>query len=292
MLKVGLVGSVRSMEGSLHVLKNFTDIRVIGKSSVGMLEQPEGKYLSIPEFNRQELVGVADALVVDKTNLLFPGLLKTALKCRKHIYIADFPRFQAEECFEILKLAEEAGTAVWIENPLRYEPLTGWIARHWQGPAYISMFDAQPRLPEWSDFLLRYLFYAYSLYRTKPHKIRTNGFSRQERDYFFVNLRLDYPDYSVFNLELLVQGRTLRKVKAAMPGVFMEGDCFTGKGTLNGESFSENQPHGNSLHDFFSGYNESGNCSKSNLSDYYATVQTLEEVIRKIELYTPWNLHL
>ncbi len=291
MLKVGLVGSVRSMEGSLRVLKNFNDIRVVGKSSVGMLEQPEGKYLSIPEYNRQELIEVADALIVDRTNLLFPDLLKTALKSRKHIYITDFPNFQAEECFQILKLAEEARTAVWIENPLRYEPFTGWIGGHWREPAYISLFEARSRLPELNDFLIRYLFYAYSLFRTKPQKIRTNGFSQQEEDFFFVNLRLDYPDYSVFNLELLVQGRVLRKVKAAMPGIFVEGDCLTGKGTLNRENFNETQLHGNSLYDFFSGYNENTIYSKSNLSDYYATIQTLEEVIRKIELYTPWSLH-
>jgi len=289
MLKVGLIGSVGSMISCLQQLKNIKGIQVIGKSSVGMMEEPEGKFLSISEYNRKELVEAADILIVDKSQLLLPDLMKSAIRNGKHLYITDFPDITVESCAELLKLADEAKTVVHIKNHLRYETLTGWLAQNWQGPAYISLFESMPALPDKRTFLIKYLLYAYSLFNSFPQKIRVSCIHQSDPDFHFFNIRLDYPTYSTFNLELLIQPSSNRNMRVAMPGKFLEGDFTSNKAVLNQHEFPVHPLQKNIIPDFLLNYGKDDFYQTSNLDQFHSTLLILKDVLKKIELFTPWH---
>ncbi len=289
MLKIGLIGNVGPMVSHIQQLKNIRDVQVIGKSSVGMMEEPESRFLSIPEFNRRELVEAADVLIVDKSQMLIPDLLIWAVKSSKHLYISDYPDIVTESCGELLKLAEEARTVIHIRNSLRTESLTGWLILNWQEPAYISIFESMTELPEKRTFLLKHLFFAYSLFNAYPQKIRVSGMHQSDTGFYFINIRLDYSTFSAYNLEMLIQPPGERNMKAVMPGKFLEGDLRSGKAFLNQREMVIHTPQSNSLADFLKDYGKEDFFLASNLDQYHAALDTLTDVLKKIELFTPWH---
>ncbi len=289
MLNIGLIGSVGSIATHVRDLKNIKGIRIVGKSSVGMMEQPEGKLLTIPEFNRRDLLDAADLLIVDRSSLLGFDLLKTAVKNNRHLYITDFPELTLEQCAELLKFSEEARTVVKIRNPLLEEAVTGWIAMNAQEPAYVSLFESLPGIPEKREVLTRYLYYAMALFKSTPLKIRVTGIHQPASGFLFYNMRLEYPSNSTINLEILNQENTARTVRAAFPGKFLEGNCLTGKAHLNMQEINILSGAAKEPASFIS-LAETGNFFlHSDLGTYYAMLSTLHEVLRKIELYTNWQ---
>ncbi len=273
----------------VHLLKNIQGIQVIGKSSIGMMEQTEAKFLSIPECNRRELFETADILIIDNSQLLHFDLIKSAIKNNKHLYFCDFPDFSPESCLELLKLADEAKTGIYIRNILMIEPLTYWIARNFQEPVYLSFFEALPELPDKKTFLIRYLLYAQMLFGNFPQKIRASGIDHSGSDYCFINLRFDYSTYSALNLEIVVQPKISRYMKAAMPGKFLEGNCITGKAWLNQSDFPINFPIEDSIISFLKDTGGESIYAKSNLNSYYSALLTLNDVQKKTGQYTPWH---
>lgn len=289
MLNVGIIGSVGSIATHARNLKNIKGIRIIGKSSVGMMDLPEGKSLSIPEFNRRDLVDAADLLVVDQSSLLGIDLLRMAIKKNRHLYITDFPDLTFEQGAELLKFSEEAKTVVKIRNPLLEEPLTGWIANNIQEPAYVSLLESFPELPGKRELLIRYLYYAMALFKSAPLKIRVTGVNQPASGFLFFNMRLEYPSNSTMNLEILHQNSPIRTVRAALPGKFLDGNCLTGKAHLNMLEINV-MPTADKEPASLITLAESGNFFlQSDLSTYCAALSTLNEVLRKIELYTNWH---
>jgi hypothetical protein len=289
MIKIGLIGNLGSIVTHIGQLKNIKDIQLIGKSSVGMMEEPQGKYLSIPECNRQELVETADFLIVENSNLLLPDLLKVAIKKNKHLYITDFPEISPELCFELLKLADEARTMVHIYNYPGSESFTNWLNENWKEPAYLSLFESLPALPGKLPYLTKYLLFALSLFKSQPQKIRVSGIHQPDSDYYFINVRLDFPSYSTFNLEMLIQPNGSHNIKIALPGKFLTGDFTTSKATLNQKEIILPSSRYNPVVELLQKHGREDFLAASNLNMYYFTLLTLRDVIRKIELFTPWK---
>jgi hypothetical protein len=289
MIKVGLIGNLGAIASQIEQFKKVRDIQLIGKSSIGMMDEPKGKYLSIPEYNRKDLIEAADFLIVDKSQLLLPDLMKHAVKNNKHLYITDYPNITPDYCAELIKLAEEARTMVRIGNIPGTEPLTNWIFQNWQEPAHISLFETMPALPDKVSYLSRNIFLAYSLFKSFPQKIRTSGIHHSGSDFFFINLRLDYATSSVFNLELLIQPNGGRHIRVTMPGKFVSADFATHRALLNQQEITLPVVHHHPLVILLSQFGTESFYGNSNLDLYYSTLQTLREVLRKIELFTPWN---
>jgi|WetSurMetagenome_2_1015567.scaffolds.fasta_scaffold54692_2 hypothetical protein len=289
MLKTGIIGNVNAMVPLVHLLKNIQGIQVIGKSSIGMMEQTEAKGLSIPECNRRELFETADILIIDNSRLLHFDLIKTAIKNNKHLYFCDFPDLSPESCMELLKLAGEAKTGIHIRNILMTEPLAYWVSRNFHEPVYLSFFEAFPELPDKRTFLIKYLLYAQMLFGNFPQKIRTSGIDYSGPEYCFINLRLDYSTYSTLNLEIVVQPKINRSLRAAMPGKFLEGNCISGKAWLNQSDFPTNFPVEDSIVSFLKDTTSESLYARSNLNSYHSALLTFNDVLKKTELYTPWH---
>jgi hypothetical protein len=289
MLKIGLIGNLGSIVTHIGQLKNIKDIQLIGKSSVGMMEEPQGKYLSIPECNRKELVEKADFLIVENSNLLFPDLIKVAIKDNKHLYITDLPEISPEQCLELLKLAEEAKTMVHICNYPGSESFTNWLNENWKEPAYLSLFESLPALPDKLLYLTKYLLFALSLFKSAPQKIRVSGIHQPDSAFYFINVRLDFPSYSTFNLEMLVQSIGSRNIKIVLPGKFLTSDFTSTKAILNQKEITLPPSRFNPVVELLHKYGTHNFFAESNLNMYYSTLLTLRDVLRKIELFTPWK---
>lgn len=273
----------------VHLLKTIPEIQVIGKSSIGMMEQAEARFLSIPEYNRRELFETADILIIDNSHLLQFDLIKSAVKNNKHLYFCDYPDLSPDSCLELLKLADEAKTGIHIRNSLMIEPLTFWIARNFQEPVYISFFESLPELPEKRAFMIRFLHYIRMLFGNSPQKIRCSGIDHLGTGYSFINIRFDYSTYSTVNLEIAVQPKINRSLKIAMPGKFLEGNFISGKAWLNQSDFPTNFPVEDSIISFLKNTDSEILFDKTNLNSYYSALLTLNDVVKKIELYTPWH---
>ena len=169
------------------------------------------------------------------------------------------------------------------------EPFTEWLFKNRREPSYISFFDAEVDFPEKKSFLLKYLFYAASLFDTQPQKIRVCGIHLPASPYNFINVRLDYSSNSTFNLEVLIQPHVERTFKAAIPGKFLTGDFITGNAMLNNRNLPLGKNTKNSLVDFLNAYGSDNFYHLTNLNAYISTLQTLHNLLGKIKLYTSWN---
>jgi hypothetical protein len=288
MLKIGIVGNINAMVHLLQLLKNIRGIQVIGKSSVGMMDQADGKSVSIPEYNRHELFDIADILFIDNSQILQFEILKTAVKNNKHLYFNDLPDLSPDSCQELLKLSEEARTAVYIRNTLMSEPLPYWISKNFQEPACLGFFESIPTLADRKNFLLKYLLYAQMLFGNAPQKTRASGIHHSGTEFTYINLRFDYSSSSSLTLEFLLHSRVTRSLKIAMPGRFLEGNCLTGKASLNLSDFQTGIPAEDSIALFLKGAGTGDFFPESNLGSYYSALHTFGEVDKKMELYTPW----
>ncbi|HNZ70113.1 MAG: hypothetical protein QM301_09360 [Bacteroidota bacterium] len=289
MLNIGLIGSVGSISNHVRNLKGVKGIRIIGKSSVGMMEQHEGASLTIPECNRRELVDAAGLLVVDRSSLLDYDLLKSAVKNSSHLYFTDFPDLSPDQCAELLKIAGEAQTVIKIKNPLLVEPLTGWVAANFQEPAYLSLFETLPAIPEKRELLTRHLYYALALFGTFPQKIRVTAIHQPPEESFFFNLRFDYPSSSIYNLEVAVRNDASRTLRAVMPGKFLEGNCISGRAHLNNREITLSSSAEKELASFVSLAGNEDFFLQSDMNAYCSTLSILREVLLKIKSYTSWQ---
>ncbi len=276
-----------SLAAHARKLSTLPGIRMTGKSSVGIMET-ESKSLSVPEFSRRDLVEACDMLVVDQSALLTPELLKHAVRTNKHLYFSDFPDFGDEGAAGLLKLAGEAGTAIYIQNPLADEPLTGWLCKNRREPLYVNLFESAAPEVDRRSLLLRYLFYAVGLFDAPPRKIRVSGTHHPGRGYRFLNLRLDYDTASTLNLELLVSPKAERSLRAALPGDYLTADLPAGKAWLNHHEMTPLPPATDSLGNFLIPADNGDFSHRSNLGAYKSALDTLEEVLQKSEIFTPW----
>jgi hypothetical protein len=289
MIKIGLIGNFGSIANHIDQMKSVREIQLIGKSSVGMMEEPVGKYLSIPEFNRKELIEAADFLIIDKSPLIVPDLIRQAVRNGKHLFFTDCPDISPEYCSELLKLAEEAKTMIHIGTLPGSDSFIHWLRTNWQEPAYISLFESLPELPDKIPYLNRQLLFALTFFRVPPQKIRASGIHQAYSGFYFINVRLDFPTYSTFNLELLIQPPVTRNIKVALPGKFLTGDYTSGRMSVDHKETALPHPPMNVLVKMLNEFNSADFFLHSNLELYYSTLLTLREVLRKVDLFTPWR---
>ncbi len=288
MVNIGLIGSMGSIGVHVRKLKEIPGLRMIGKSSVGLMEAPGGLSLPVPEFNRQELIEASDAVVVDQPALLSPELLKQAVRSGKHFYFSEFPALAEEEVSGLIKLAGEAGSGICIRNPLADEPLTRWIVNHRKEPLYLSLFCPAEQVPDRRAFLLQHLFYAVRLFDAPPRKIRVSGTHHPDPAFSFLNVRLEYATFSAFNLELFFPSKGSPSLRAFMPGLYLSGELSGGKAWLNHQELTPYPPAGDSLTSFLDPAGPADFCHRSNLEAYLSALRILSELLRKTDMYTPW----
>lgn len=204
MLNIGLIGKLTSIEKQIDKLKKYPDIRIQGKSSVGTKSQPTDYRFSIPEYNRIELIERSDAILLEDSSLIPYSLIKDSVKRRKHIFFLEYPDFDEDQCQELIKLIEEAGTTVQIKNPLYFNSSVQYMVHHTTTPFYLKveilkkLSETQNNRILWDITLL-----ILKMGQHLPQKIKTIHTDHPENIFKFRNIRLEYSDSSVLELNLI-----------------------------------------------------------------------------------------
>ncbi len=205
MLNIGLIGNIAAIEKQAERLKKYPDLRIQGKASAGTKDGHSEYDFSIPEYNRVELIERCDALILEDSAHVPYSLLIDAIKRNKHIFFSGYPDFTEIQCQELIKLIEEAGTVVQITNPLFYNSSVQWVVHNTSTPFYLSVEVTRPCSRFTNKVLWDILFLVTKMGQTLPKKMKIFNAEHKEKDYHFINIRNDYSDSSVLDLNLTLE---------------------------------------------------------------------------------------
>lgn len=285
MLNIGIIGITEVLEPHVKRIRKNKNVNVIGKASVGTSAQLNGFHFSIPEFNRVELIERADILLVDSSSLLPFDMLSEMVKKSKHIFTTEYLKFTIDECMQLEKLADESGSVVQVCNPYFYTPAIQWLNNNISTPLFldISKFAVNADLKETLYPLLLMLVNVTGI---NPKKVGVSAFESFQNETIFTNVRLEFGDASVVNLNF---------------GPQISLDEFKVRGYSKDKSisldFKKETYHINSTIIDFSDYlavNEfdsfveaiqNKNRESSNLEDYQAALQLVETIEKKINQF-------
>jgi hypothetical protein len=199
MLSIGLIGEIKFLVPYIQRIQKNPEIHVVGKSSIGTKMFMDDLYYPIPEFNRIELIERCDILLVNHFSILPYNLIRNAIKKSTHIFAADYPPFSNEECEELIKLSGEAQAVFQVKNPLFHEPSVRWLNDNIKAPAFldISFFKEDYQV---TDRLTDILLMLNIITDTSPKKIDAISFQSPRVKAEFNNLRLDYGNAEIVNL--------------------------------------------------------------------------------------------
>jgi hypothetical protein len=287
MLKVGIIGNVSSMQPFVQHLKKEPGFEIIGKSSIGMIDQPADSLLSVPEYVKTALLVASDILIIDKWSMVTFDYLKEAVRKFKHLFFSDIPELTPSQCLDLQKLASESGNIVQVRNPLMEEPVAFWIARNWQEPAYVNYFEGNTKIIGNRKILVKLLLYAHRLFKESPQKIRVSGINNQGTNSSFLNIRLDYSTFSAINFEILQQPENEIKIRAALPGKFIES-ASSNQFLINHEKVATDIQHISEFSVFIENLKSGNLNSGTGLHTLNHVLDTYEELVKKLSLYAPW----
>jgi hypothetical protein len=287
MLKVGIIGNVSSMQPFVQHLKKEPGFEIIGKSSIGMIDQPADSLLSVPEYVKTALLVASDILIIDKWSMVTFDYLKDAVRKFKHLFFSDIPELTPSQCLDLQKLASESGNIVQVRNPLMEEPVAFWIARNWQEPAYVNYFEGNTKIIGNRKILVKLLLYAHRLFKDSPQKIRVSGINNQGKNSSFLNIRLDYSTFSAINFEILQQPENEIKIRAALPGKFIES-ASRNQFLINHEKVTTDIQHISEFSVFIENLKSGNLNSGTGLHTLNHVLDTYEELVKKLSLYAPW----
>ena len=204
MLNLGLIGKIGSLEKQVKELSEYSDIRIQGKSSVGTKTQSSNYLYSIPEYNRIELIERSDAIFLEDSSLLPYALIKDSIKRDKHIFFADFPKFSKNECLELIKLIDEAGTIVQVKNTYFFKSGIKWIEENTTAPIFVEIELIQDPQDENKVSMAEVLTMALKLINKEPKKVSSSYFNEPHSVFTFRNIRIDFGDSSRININYTV----------------------------------------------------------------------------------------
>lgn len=287
MVKMGIIGNVAAMQQYVQAVKREAGFEMVGKASVGLMDQPAASLLSVPEFSKADLFREADAIIIDKASMVNYQILKDAVRSYKHLFIADIPEINPAQCLDLHKLVLEAGNVVSVRNPLQEDPAARWITDHWHEPGYLNYFEGYNAATNKRSLLIKILLLAHSLFNTNPQKIRVSGFTGLQ--YSFLNIRLDYSTFSAVNVELLSQPENETRFKAALPGKYAE---TTGPDKLfvNHTKTALDPAVKSGFDLFLEQVRKQQPAAMNNLHTLHQVLETYEELLRKIRLYSNWQI--
>jgi|GEM_PF-2316492 len=110
MIQVGIVGSSAAIRRHTQAMHKIQDIRITGRWIAGSEAGPvsdadTGK----PCSSAGELIGTADALVIDGCGDYCSDLAIAALRAARHVFLHSSSVRSVNEAYQLLKLAREAG---------------------------------------------------------------------------------------------------------------------------------------------------------------------------------------
>ena len=286
MLNIGIIGITEVLEPHVKRIRKNKNVNVIGKASVGTSEQLNGFHFSIPEFNRIELIERSDVLLVDNSSSLPFDMLCDIVRKSKHIFTTEYSNLSVEECAQLVKLANESGSVIQVSSPFYYTAAIQWLNDAISFPLFldVSKFAANINMYE----TLYPLFLMLSdITGISPKKVGVSAFESAQNERNFLNVRLEFGDASVVNLNFSNQFLLDKFViKVYSKDKFVSLDFNKKIFHFNNSKIDLSDYLTVNEFDAFVETIEHGTQKSSNIEDFLAAMQLVESIEKKIVQFT------
>jgi hypothetical protein len=285
MLNIGLIGDIKVLNTYIESIRKNANLHISGKSSIGTRIHRDDSMISIPEFNRIELIERSDILLINHFSLLPFHLVQKLIKKGKHIFATDYPEFEIKECDELVKLAEEAGISFHISNPLFNFPAIQWLKDNIKAPAFfdISYFINNS---DNNNTLIKLLLMTEGITRLSPKKIEALSFQSGSNQTDFNNLRFDYSSSTVINLNFGKKYSDEFFVKAYASGKIVFLDLIVNTFIYNNTKINLTSYYPKDEFNTFIDNILHKKVPATGIANYLAAIYTLEQVKAKLSQFS------
>ncbi|NLO01073.1 MAG: hypothetical protein GX126_01980 [Bacteroidales bacterium] len=284
MLNLGFIGDIKLLEPYIKRIRKNSKIHITGKSSVGVKLSEDDFRFSVPEFNRIELIERSDILVINHFSLLPYDLISKSLKKGKHIFAVDYPNYGINEFEELAKLAKEANIVFQFSNPLFNHPAVQWIKNNIKPPAY---WDITCYKKDYKDELLTgLLMMLQGMVNGSPKKISSLSFKNPLALSEFINLRLDYGNATIVNLNFGSLNSDEFTTKAFAPGIFVALNFITKNFSYNNSKINPGKIKFTDEFDIFIENTQSKRQPVTEIEDYIKVLHNIASVKSKLSQFS------
>jgi hypothetical protein len=286
MLNLGLIGDIQLLEPFTKRAQEHPQIHIAGKSSVGTQPLHSNSRISVPEFNRIELIERSDVLLINRFSLLPFQLLCDIVKKSKHFFAACYPELTDEECRQIEKLRNEAQTVIQVNNPFYYLPSIQWLNQNLRKPAFVEIAYFNEETPS-TDLLIHLLLMLNSVTRNVPKKTGAISFRSEPQNSTFSTCQLEFGDGTITKINFGNMGQKSEfKVKTFARNQFVSIDVLGEKAVCNNSpvdltSFKKK----NETEAFIESVIQKQK-SETGIEEYRSVVQTAKTIVSKLEQFT------
>lgn len=256
--------------------QELREIHITGKSSVGT--QPGNFRVSMPEFNRIELIERSDALLINRFSLLPFKMLCDMVKKSKHFFATSYPNLNADECNHLTKLATEAQTIIQITNPFYYFPAVQWLSSNIKQPSLIEVSYFKNEPPE-ANLLIQLLLMLKDVAGVNPRKASAVSFHSAPADSEINNLYMEFGNGTVATINFgKISERNEFKIKTYAKNQFTNLDLIRNHFTCNNSPVDLSVLKKiNETEDFLQSILQKKQ-KTTNLEDFSSVIQTMQKV--------------
>ncbi|NQU53877.1 MAG: hypothetical protein HQ522_15215 [Bacteroidetes bacterium] len=282
MLNIGIIGITEVLEPHVKRIQKNKNVNVIGKASVGTSTQINSFHFSIPEFNRVELVERADVLLVDNSSRLPYDMLCDIIKRGKHIFTTEYLDLTIDECSQLAKLANESRSVVQVSNPFCFTPAIQWLSNNFKAPLLLDISKFS-NYEDQRKTLYSMLLMLIGITGISPKKIGVTAFESVEKKTTFSNVRLEFGNASVVNLNFGSQiSQDKFKIKGYSKNKFVVFNLNKETYSFNNETLDLSGYSVENEFDSFVDAIQNNSHKNSRLEDYLAATILFKLINKKI----------
>lgn len=286
MLNIGLIGNTDILEPHVKELQKNKNINIIGKSSVGSNVQLNSFHFSIPELNKVELIDRADIIIMDNSSSQPYLTMSDIVKKSKHIFAIEYLDLTVDECLQLIKLSNESGSVIQVTNPYFYTPIIQWINEHISSPTFIDISNFTLDTDD-AQSLYPVLLMLYKATGITPKKVGAVSFESKSTDSRFTNVRLEFSDASVVNINYgKVESLSEFRLKAYSSGQFVTVN-FTNR-VYNCDNVPIDLRKYSKVNEFYNFINAVQNKAPktSSLEDYLIAMHVIQKINKKLSQFS------
>jgi hypothetical protein len=286
MLNIGFIGKTEILEPHVKRLQKIKGLTIVGKTSVGTDAQLNSFHFSIPEINRVELIERADIIVMDNSSVLPFKMLCDIVKKSKHIFTIEYLNLSIDECSQLNSLANESGSVIQVTNPYFFTPAIQWLNNHLISPTFLDIsYLTEEKITD--STLISLLLMLTGTTGISPKKIGAVTFRTKETESKFNNVRLEFGDASVVNINYgNLPPLNEFKIKSYSPGQFVTFNLSAKNFRCNNKPVDLSEYSSVSELDTFLKAVQHKSKQISNIEDYLIVLHAVQKIGKKITQFS------
>ena len=204
MIRTAIIGPANNL---ISILENLTPIKeyyFVGAFCHNAANESLDKNLKYIN-NPDELISIADVIIVAERSGDYDDLIRKALKKSKHILIFPDSSLLSNQLENFVKLAEEAGVHLFLFNKNVNNRIPDYITSRFGKPGFIDIY----RYPESSssrknifEIFYEEIFTIMRINKGNPRKYFTTSIPYFSTEPFLLNLRIEFENGTSANLTI------------------------------------------------------------------------------------------